>query len=137
MIVVNLHNMVHSYGTQMVLDGLSWEVQAGQKIGLVGANGAGKSTLLRIIAGEIKQDSGSVFRHAQTRIGYLAQEPALDPACTVWEEMMSAAEDLVHVEAELQRLEARMAEPDVYGDEAALERVLAAHARAQARFELC
>ena len=135
MIVVNLDRITHSYGTHIVLDGLSWEVKAGQKIGLVGPNGAGKTTLLRVIAGEIKPDAGFVFRHASARIGYLAQEPLLDLKRTVWQEIMSAAEDLVRVEVELRRLEARMAEPDVYGDEAALERVLAAHARAQAEFE--
>jgi ATP-binding cassette subfamily F protein 3 len=134
-IVVNLDGIVHSYGTQTVLDGLTWEIQAGQKIGLVGPNGAGKSTLLRIIAGEIRPDAGFVFRHRETRIGYLAQEPALDPECTTWEEVLSASTELVRIEADLRRLEARMADPTVYGDEAALERVLAAHARAQAEFE--
>jgi ATP-binding cassette subfamily F protein 3 len=134
-IIVNLDTIVHRYGSQSVLDGVAWEIQAGQKIGLVGPNGAGKSTLLRIIAGEIKPDSGFVYRHKETRIGYLAQEPALDPERTVWEEVMAASEDLVRVEAELRRFEARMADPDVYREEAVLERVLAAHARAQAQFE--
>jgi ATP-binding cassette subfamily F protein 3 len=134
-IVVNLDGIVHSYGSQTVLDGLSWEIQAGQKIGLVGPNGAGKSTLLRIMAGEIRPDSGFLYREKEMRIGYLAQEPALDPERTVWEEVIGASEDLVRVEAELQRLEARMADPEVYGDEATLERVLAAHGRAQTEFE--
>jgi ATP-binding cassette subfamily F protein 3 len=135
MIVVNLDSIKHTYGTQTVLDGVSWEIQAGQKIGLVGPNGAGKSTLLRIIAAEIKPDAGFVFRHRKVRVGYLAQEPALDPECTVWEEVLSASAEVVRVEADLRRWEARMAEPEVYGDEAALGRVLAAHARTQAEFE--
>ncbi len=135
MIVVNLDGIKHTYGTQTVLDGVSWEIQAGQRIGLVGPNGAGKSTLLRIIAGEIKPDAGFVFRHKAMRIGYLAQEPALHPECSVWEEVLGASQELVGVEAELRRLEARMADPAVYADEVALVRVLAAHARAQARFE--
>ena len=135
MIVVNLNKIVHSYGTQLVLDGVTWEIQAGQKIGLVGPNGAGKSTLLRLIAGEVAPDSGSVYRHRSTRIGYLAQEPDLDPNRTVWEEMMAASADLIRLEGELRRLEARMAQPEVYSDEVALERVLAAHARIQAEFE--
>ena len=135
MIIVNLDNIIHGYGSQTVLDGISWEIQAGQKIGLVGPNGAGKSTLLRIIAGDIKPDNGFVYRHKETRIGYLAQEPALDPGRTVWEEVMGASAALVGVEAELRRLEARMADPEVYGDEDVLGRVLAAHARAQAAFE--
>ena len=135
MIVASLSHIVHRYGVQMVLDGVSWEIQSGQKIGLVGPNGAGKSTLLRMLAGELKPDSGFVHRHKEAHIGYLAQDPVLDPDHTVWEELMSAAKDLVHVEAELRRLEGRMADPQVYADEGALGRVLAAHARAQARFE--
>jgi ATP-binding cassette subfamily F protein 3 len=135
MIIVNLDNIKHTYGTQTVLDGVSWEIQAGQKIGLVGPNGAGKSTLLRIIAAEIKPDAGFVFRHREVRIGYLAQEPALDPERTVWGEVLSASAEVVRVEADLRRWEARMAEPEIYGDETALQRVLAAHARAQAEFE--
>jgi ATP-binding cassette subfamily F protein 3 len=135
MSLINLNNISHSYGTQAVLDGVDWEIQSGQKIGLVGPNGAGKSTLLRVMAGEIKPDRGLVYRHQGTRVGYLAQEPVLDASRTVWEEILSAARDLVHLEAELRRLEGRMADPQVYGDEVALTRVLAAHARAQAEFE--
>ena len=135
MIVASLSHIVHRHGVQTVLDDASWEIQSGQKIGLVGPNGAGKSTLLRILAAELKPDSGFVHRHKEAHVGYLAQDPILDPDHTVWEELMSAAKDLVHVEAELRRLEARMADPEVYADEAALGRVLAAHARAQARFE--
>jgi ATP-binding cassette subfamily F protein 3 len=134
-IVINLDSIIHGYGSQTVLGSISWEIQAGQKIGLVGPNGAGKSTLLRIISGEIKPDSGFVYRDKETQIGYLAQEPALDPERTVWEEVMGASEALVGVEAELRRLEARMADPEVYGGELSLGRVLAAHARAQAAFE--
>jgi len=135
MIIANLDNVKHRYGTQPVLDGVSCEIQAGQKIGLVGPNGAGKSTLLRILAGELRPDAGFVRRHKDLRIGYLAQEPALDPSRTVWQEVLSASDELVRYEAELRRLEARMADPAVYEDETALERVLNAHARAQAEFE--
>ncbi len=135
MIVATLSHIIHRYGVQTVLDDVSWEIHAGQKIGLVGPNGAGKSTLLRILSGELRPDSGFVHRHKEAQVGYLAQDPLLDPHHTVWEEMMSAHEELVRVEGELRQLEARMADPQVYADEAALERVLAAHAHAQERFE--
>ena len=133
-IIVNLDKVTYHHGAELVLDGIAWEIQAGQKIGLVGPNGAGKSTLLRLIVGELQPDGGIIARR-KTRIGYLAQEPALDPANTVWTEVLSANPDLRPLEAEMRRLEARMADPDVYGDEAALKRVLAAHTRAQERFE--
>ncbi len=135
MIIVNLDSITHSYGTQTVLEGVGWEIQAGQKIGLVGPNGAGKSTLLRIIAGELQPDSGFVYRHKEIRVGYLAQEPVLGSRQSVWQDVLNASEDLVRVERELRRLEAKMADPQVYDDESSLGRVLAAHARAQAEFE--
>lgn len=135
MIVVHLDRVSHNYGTRAVLQDLTWEVQDGQKIGLVGPNGAGKSTLLRIIAAEIKPDAGNVVRPKAVRAGYLAQEPRLDPAHTVWEETLSAAGALLRVEAELRRLEAQMADPDIFGDQSQLDRALAAHARTQAEWE--
>lgn len=135
MIVVNVDNVGYSYSVNVVLSGVSCEIHAGQKIGLVGPNGAGKSTLLRLIAGELRPESGSVFRHKDARVGYLAQEPVLEAMRTVWEEALGGAAELAVVEAELRRLEARMADPVVYGDDAALERVLAAHGRAQAEFD--
>ena len=134
-IVVDLDHVIYHYGAELVLDGISGEIQAGQRVGLIGPNGAGKSTLLRLISGDLQPDDGFIFHHKETRCGYLAQEPILDPACTVWEETLGTHAELREIEAELHRLEARMADPEVYGDEIVLKRVLAAHARAQERFE--
>ena len=134
-IIVNLDQVTYSYSGQPVLNAISWEVQAGQKIGLVGPNGAGKSTLLRLIVGELTPDSGAIFRYPELRAGYLAQEPAFDPDLTVWEALLSANGALRAIEAELRALELRMADPQVYSDETGLARVLAAHGRAQERFE--
>jgi ATP-binding cassette subfamily F protein 3 len=135
MAFIYLNNIVHSYASKVVLDGVTWEIQEGAKIGLVGPNGAGKSTLLRLITGDLRPDSGSITRQKRTKIGYLAQEPILDPAHVVWQEVLGASSNLVHAQGKLQDLETRMADPDVYGDELALQRVLDAHARAQAEFE--
>lgn len=138
-IIVNVDKVTYHHGPLLVLENLSWEIQAGQKIGLVGANGAGKSTLLRLIAGELQPDSGYLIRH-KTRIGYLAQEPRFVPVEeggpeTVWEAALSANADIHRLEAEMRRLEARMGDPAVYGDEREFTRVLAAHTRAQEAFE--
>ncbi len=135
MLLVNLDHVGHQYGVQRVLDGVSWEILAGQKIGLVGANGAGKSTLLRLILGTSKPDEGTVFRAKGVQVGYLAQEPELDPERTVWEESLSASAALLQAEAELRRLERRMGDPAVAGDAVALDKVMKAYARAQEFFE--
>ena len=60
MVIVQLAHIKHGYGTQTVLDDLSWEIQAGDKIGLVGPNGAGKSTLLQIIAQVLQPEAGDL-----------------------------------------------------------------------------
>ncbi len=135
MIIINLADIVQRYDTRPILDGLSWEIHSGQKIGLVGANGVGKSTLLRLIAGELAPDRGSIFRLKGLRIGYLAQEPVLDPTRTVWDEALSADAVLLAVEQRLHALEASLADPAVYGDEARLQRALTALAQSQAEFE--
>ncbi len=138
-IIVNVDKVTYHHGPLLVLNGIAWEIQAGQKIGLVGPNGAGKSTLLRLIAGELQPDSGYLIRH-KTRIGYLAQEPRFVPVEeggpeTVWEAALSANTDIHRLEAEMRRLETRMGDPAVYEDEREFARVLAAHTRAQEAFE--
>jgi ATP-binding cassette subfamily F protein 3 len=136
MVILQLQHIGHSYGTQTVLEDISWELQTGERIGLVGPNGAGKSTLLQILVGQIQPDRGTLVKTGSLgRVGYLAQEPVLDPSHTVWQEVLGAATELNRIESELRRLEARLADPEVYGDENELERTLAAHARAQADFE--
>jgi ATP-binding cassette subfamily F protein 3 len=135
MIIVHLDQISFSYVTHPLLEGACWEIPAGSKIGLVGANGAGKSTLLRLIAGELAPEKGGIFRLRGARIGYLAQTPALDPQKTIWEEAFSGATELAAVEAELRRCEGRLGQPEVYNDETQLNRVLAAQARALARYE--
>ena len=79
---VHLDRIRFHHAAELVLDNVSWEIQAGQKIGLVGPNGAGKSTLLQLITSELQQDSGTIIRH-QTRIGYLPQAPEFIPGSTV------------------------------------------------------
>ena len=66
-------NISKAYGIHQVLNGVSLIVNAGERVGLVGANGVGKSTLLKIITGEIEADSGAVTIPADLRVGYLAQ----------------------------------------------------------------
>ena len=59
-------------------------------MGLVGPNGGGKSTLLRLIEGELSSDTGFASRSKGLTIGYLSQDPRLEPGRTLWQEALSA-----------------------------------------------
>ncbi|MBN1250114.1 MAG: ABC-F family ATP-binding cassette domain-containing protein [Anaerolineae bacterium] len=131
---IHLDRVQYHHGAELILEAVSWEIQEGQKIGLVGPNGAGKSTLLRLITGELQRDEGHIVHHA-TRIGYLAQDPVFKAGTTVWDTVLSANTDLHAVETRMRMLEARMGDPEVLSDASAFERVLAQHARAQEAFE--
>jgi ATPase subunit of ABC transporter with duplicated ATPase domains len=73
---VQLAGITKSYGARVVLDGVTFGVGAGDRVGLVGPNGVGKSTLLRIVAGLEQADAGTVSRSpAPLTVGYLPQEP--------------------------------------------------------------
>jgi ATP-binding cassette subfamily F protein 3 len=104
--VVNLH---HAYGTQVVLDGATVSIEAGEKVGLVGRNGCGKTTLMRIMQGRLKPDSGSVQLARGSRVGYLSQDPAFDPQDTVRDAAEGAFAELHRLHVELHHLFDRMA----------------------------
>src|SRR5258708_23904254 len=100
--------------------GVEASIPHGARIGLVGPNGAGKATLLRLLAGLEEPSTGLVQRSKGLRLGYLAQESAINSEGTLWQEMLDAFADLRVREAELTLLEAAMADPAEF--ETALER---------------
>jgi ATP-binding cassette subfamily F protein 3 len=135
MIAINLDRVSVTYIAKAIFTDLSWEIHDNRRVGLVGPNGCGKSTLLQLIGGLIPTDSGYLARQPGVTIGYLAQEPELTPQLTVWQEALTASTVLAGVEAELTALEARLADPTVYGDEDTLARVLDQQARLLERYE--
>ncbi|HUF09327.1 MAG TPA: ABC-F family ATP-binding cassette domain-containing protein [Rhodothermales bacterium] len=72
--MVQLENISLSFGGQRVFDTMSWFIRDGARVGLIGPNGAGKTTLLRMLAGQMRPDSGSVSFGSEMTIGYLEQE---------------------------------------------------------------
>ena len=92
-----------AYGTQQVLDDVSFTIHEQQRIGLVGRNGAGKSTLLRILTGDVLPSDGEVTRRKGLRVGFLPQEFSLDPEITVREAIRGGATEIVEL---LERYEA-------------------------------
>ena len=134
MIAIHLDKVTATYIAQPVFRELSWEIHDDRCVGLVGPNGCGKSTLLRLLAGELVSDTG--FRNLQSglTLGYLTQEPRLDPAATLWHEALRASAQLSAIEAQLEAIEARLAEPAVYGDAEKLAKVLDEQTRLLERY---
>ena len=84
-----------SYGYQMLLDGVTLAIAAGEKIGMVGRNGCGKTSLLKILTGGLAADSGDIALRRALRIGYLPQEFELDAGLSVQENIAAGAADIV------------------------------------------
>ena len=82
---ITLDNASLAYGHHPLLDKASFQLDPGERVGLIGRNGAGKSSLLKVIAGESKLDDGNIWRAASVRIVYVPQEPELDNTHTVYE----------------------------------------------------
>jgi len=89
LILLNATDISKSYTASPLLSNLSYAINEGDKIGLIGVNGTGKSTLLRITAGIEDADSGKIILTGGVRIGYLPQAPAYDPEKTVLEQAVS------------------------------------------------
>ncbi len=124
MIAINLDRVSVRYITESIFDDLSWDIHDDRCVGLVGPNGCGKSTLLKLIAEELKSDTGFVVRKKDLTIGYLRQEPILTPGYTVLQETLSASTELADIEFELARVEEKLTDPAVYGDDRKLQRTL-------------
>lgn len=84
-----------AYGHQVLLDGVTLAVAAGEKVGLVGRNGCGKTSLLKILAGENQADAGDLSARRELRVGYLPQEFELDPAFSVYDNIAAGTADVV------------------------------------------
>ena len=88
MILLSAQNISKTYMERKVLDNVSFVLNEGDKVGIIGINGTGKSTLLRILAGAEESDSGNVIRTSGVRISYLPQIPEFAPHGSVLEQVM-------------------------------------------------
>ena len=86
--ILTVEQVKKSYGLRVLFDGVTFAIDSGQKLGLIGLNGAGKTTLLKIIAGLSDMDSGSLWFNPKARIHYLPQEPQFVPGHTVLESVL-------------------------------------------------
>ncbi|MBS6216003.1 MAG: ABC-F family ATP-binding cassette domain-containing protein [Clostridiales bacterium] len=86
--LLSAESITKTYGTRVLLDRVSFYLEPGERVGVIGVNGAGKSTLLRILAGAEEPESGCVTRFPNVRLEYLPQNPEFAPGTTVLEQVL-------------------------------------------------
>ena len=110
MIEIQVNSLVKSFEVgRNVLDGLTFQIDQGERVGLLGRNGAGKTTLFRILTRELEPDEGQVTLGQGRRLGLISQIPVYPPGYTVEDVLRSAFQRLEGLAKEMEILEGRMA----------------------------
>ena len=111
--MLQLSALHKAFGARVLFDDVTWQVQAGDRVGLCGPNGAGKTTLLRMLAGLDEPDSGVITHPADLTVGYLPQDGLIHAGHTLFAEAKTAFEDLLSLQSEMRQLEAQLGHASV------------------------
>lgn len=109
MIMLSCNNVSKSFGVETILEDISFSVNEGDKIGIVGVNGTGKTTLFKVITGIFPHDKGDIFTSKNCRLDYLEQNTNFYSEKTIYDEVVSVFSDLIEAEEELRSLEHQIA----------------------------
>lgn len=106
--ILACQNISKAFGTDEILNNISFHINDREKAAIVGMNGAGKSTLLKIIMNQMPQDSGEVILAKGKSIGYLAQHQDLSTSRTIYDEILQTKEDIILLENKIRTMEEEM-----------------------------
>ncbi len=109
---ITLDKAFLAYAHMPLLDRVDFQLDEGERVGLIGRNGGGKSSMLKILAGSAALDDGTVWRAPTARICYVAQEPVLEGSATVFAEVARGLGDLQQIITDYHQLSLRLSEPD-------------------------
>ena len=130
MIDLSVNGLVKSFDLEKnILDGVTFQIERGERVGLLGKNGAGKTTLFRILTGELRADEGDVIFAPNRRVGLISQIPVYPDGCTVEDVLQSAFDATSRMADEMAALSDKMAN----GDESA--ETLRRYGELSAKFE--
>lgn len=104
MIIVSSSGLSKSYGVDIIFKDVSFHINEGDRIGIIGDNGAGKSTLLSIMSGNLSHDSGDIYISSKVDLGYLKQNDNFMSENTVYEEMLSIFSETISIEQRINQL---------------------------------
>jgi ATP-binding cassette subfamily F protein 3 len=109
MIILTVDGLIKQFGSEPVLNGVSFDVRAGEKLALVGPNGTGKSTLMKILAGIDEADSGRIDKPDSTSLAYLEQHPEFPAGKNLWQVAEEGLNHLVELTTRFEQLTNDMA----------------------------
>ena len=112
--MLNAHNITVTFGGEDLFSGITFKLNAGDRIGLVGKNGAGKSTLLKVIAKEQYYSAGTLAFEKEISIGYLKQDIDFEEGKTVLDETYTAFKEIKSIEKRLEKVNTELAERTDY-----------------------
>jgi ATP-binding cassette subfamily F protein 3 len=133
--LINLSDVTFSYGDKLILENVTFSLNEGERVGLIGANGEGKTTLIKLITGELFADKGEVIKKNGIKIGYLEQNGGYESGATVYEEMLSVFKEELAAVHKLNEVSQKIAECDFTSKEyvqlsaklEALQKYISAH----------
>ena len=108
--LLQTQNVTRRFGGEVLFSGITFEIKANARIGLVGRNGAGKSTLLKIIGDIEAPDEGQVIKRKDLTIGFLDQHGGLESDRSIWDEMLEIFRPILEIEQRMRDLELKMAD---------------------------
>ncbi|WP_277632407.1 ABC-F family ATP-binding cassette domain-containing protein [Avrilella dinanensis] len=115
--MLNIHNLTVSFSGENLFEGITFRLNAGDRVGLIGKNGAGKSTMLKVLSGEIAPDGGSIATEKNLRIGFLKQDLDFESGKTVLEESYQAFTEIKSIESQLDKINNELATRTDYESE--------------------
>ncbi len=104
MAVLSAQNLTMSFGERVLFQGASFELAAGERVGLIGANGTGKTTLFKLILRSLEPTSGEIHPGKNTVVGYMEQHACAGSVRTIYDEIMTVFSDLIEMEKRLEQL---------------------------------
>ena len=134
MISIACERISKSFGSNTILNEVTFSINHGCCMGIVGANGAGKSTLFKIIMNYITPDSGNIYIANGMTLGYLPQNTVLESDKTIWDELLQVFSPILEMEKKLRQMELDMANYDEM-DEKQYQKLLSDYSNLQAEFE--
>jgi len=134
--LISLSHIRKSFGSRTVFQDVSFQLNTGEKVGLVGRNGTGKTTLMRMITGDLEPDDGHLARVPQVRMGFMEQMTRVEPERTVFE---SAVSVFAHIEAlgrQIEDLEGEIEAKSQQSQHSDINALLDRYGQLQTRWEM-